>query len=118
MFFLCGRTPESDLPVMAACLIVISTISGECPMNRMSKEVAARVEELLREQLEDLGVDVAKLEPHVISENMRCDMYPDESMVYSWKETQLLRIVPEKDDDGSVLRWRMFTKDDTDPVVH
>ncbi|UZP68991.1 hypothetical protein N1030_08500 [Desulfovibrio mangrovi] len=87
-------------------------------MNKMSQKVAARVEELLREQLEEMGVDISKLEPHVISESMRCDVYPDESMVYSWKETQLLRVVPEKDEEGLVIRWRMFTKDDTEPMVH
>lgn len=87
-------------------------------MNKMSQKVAARVEELLREQLEEMGVDISKLEPHVISENMRCDVYPDESMVYSWKDTQLLRVVPEKDEEGLVVRWRMFTKDDTEPTVH
>lgn len=87
-------------------------------MNKISKEVATRVEILLREQLEDMGINITTLPPHIISENMRCEIYPDESMVYSWKETQLLRLVPEKDDTGTLLRWRMYTKDDTEPTVH
>ena len=78
----------------------------------MSQKVAARVEELLREQLAEKGIDAAALEPHEISQHMTCDVYPDETMVYSWKQEPLLRIVPEKDDAGTILRWRMFTGDD------
>ena len=46
------------------------------------KGVAARVEELLREQLLELGEDPASLAPHLIMQNMQCEVYPDESMVY------------------------------------
>ncbi len=87
-------------------------------MNKLSQPVAARVEELLREQLEEMGIRIATLPPHVITENMRCEVYPDESLIYSWEETQLLRVVPEKDGEGNVIRWRMYTKDDTEPMVH
>lgn len=78
---------------------------------RFSNSVAMRVEELLQEQLERLGVDLSSLEPHEISEHMHCKIWPDQTMVYSWKEQPILRIVPEEQEDGS-LSWRMFTQDE------
>ena len=72
--------------------------------------VAQRIEELLREQLEELGVDVSALEPHEIAANMRCDIWPDQTLLYAWKEAPILRVVPERYDDGTV-QWRMFTND-------
>ena len=60
------------------------------------KGVAARVEELLREQLLELGEDPASLAPHLIMQNMQCEVYPDESMVYIWKDIPILRVVPER----------------------
>lgn len=86
-------------------------------MNNISHQVAARIEELLREQLEELGVNVRTIAPHEITEGMRCEVHPDESMVYSWHGTRLLRVVPEKDEDGSLIRWRMFTKDDLESPI-
>ncbi|OBQ46432.1 hypothetical protein [Halodesulfovibrio spirochaetisodalis] len=80
-------------------------------MSKMSQGVAARVEELLREQLSELGIEVSKLEPHEIAENMTCDVFSDESMIYYWKGEPVLRIEPESDSDGSTT-WRMYTKDD------
>ena len=56
------------------------------------KGVAARVEELLREQLLELGEDPASLAPHLIMQNMQCEVYPDESMVYIWKDIPILRV--------------------------
>ena len=64
------------------------------------KGVAARVEELLREQLLELGEDPANLAPHLILQNMQCEVYPDESMVYIWKDIPILRVVPERTDTG------------------
>ena len=64
------------------------------------KGVAARVEELLREQLLELGEDPASLAPHLIMQNMQCEVYPDESMVYIWKDIPILRVVPERTDTG------------------
>ena len=82
---------------------------------RPNLQVAARVEELLREQLEELGVNPRKLEPEEIATNMHCHLAPDGSMTYLWKGEPMLHITPEKlvDESGaeSVL-WRMFTKDD------
>ena len=72
--------------------------------------VAARVEELLQEQLIELGEDPNTLEPHRIMQSMHCEVYPDQSMVYSWKDIPLLRVVPEKTDTGT--HWRMFTRED------
>lgn len=80
-------------------------------MSKMSQNVAARVEELLREQLSELGIEIAKLEPHVIAENMKCDVFSDDSMIYYWKGEPILRVEPESTQAGSTS-WRMFTKDD------
>ena len=82
---------------------------------RPNLQVAARVEELLREQLEELGVNPRKLAPEDIAANMHCHLAPDGSMTYLWKGEPMLHVMPEKlvDENGeaSVL-WRMFTKDD------
>lgn len=78
------------------------------------KGVAARVEELLREQLLELGEDPQALQPHLIMQNMQCEVYPDDSMVYIWKETPILRVVPERTATG--VMWRMFTRDEDEPI--
>ena len=78
------------------------------------KGVAARVEELLREQLLELGEDPASLAPHLIMQNMQCEVYPDESMVYIWKDIPILRVAPERTDTG--VMWRMFTRDEGEPL--
>jgi hypothetical protein len=82
---------------------------------RPNLQVAARVEELLREQLEELGVNPRKLAPEEIAANMHCHLAPNGSMTYIWKGEPMLHVTPEKlvDENGeeSVL-WRMFTKDD------
>ena len=83
----------------------------------MNQQVAARVEELLREQLAERGVYISKLEPHEITQNMRCDVYPDETMIYSWKEEPVLRVVPERAEDGTIVNYRMFTGDDMPEVA-
>ncbi|MFI3271151.1 MAG: hypothetical protein R3Y11_03465 [Pseudomonadota bacterium] len=80
---------------------------------QFSNEVAQRVEELLRDQLRELGVDPTTLPPHEISTNMNCDVWPDKTMVYSWKEVPILRVTPEQKDDGSVS-WRMFTGEEVE----
>lgn len=73
------------------------------------KAVASRVEELLREQLEELGEDPESLQPHLIMQQMHCEVHPDQSMIYSWKDLPILRIVPEPTEHG--VNWRMFTRD-------
>ena len=78
------------------------------------KGVAARVEELLREQLLELGEDPASLAPHLIMQNMQCEVYPDESMVYIWKDIPILRVAPERTNTG--VMWRMFTRDEGEPL--
>jgi hypothetical protein len=65
----------------------------------------------LREQLSELGIEIAKLEPHVIAENMKCDVFSDDSMIYYWKGEPILRVEPDSTQEGSTS-WRMFTKDD------
>ncbi|MEZ0576555.1 hypothetical protein [Halodesulfovibrio aestuarii] len=80
-------------------------------MSKMSQSVAARVEELLREQLSEIGIEITQLEPHVIVENMKCDIFSDESMIYYWKGEPILRVEPESSENGTT-QWRMFTKDD------
>ena len=85
---------------------------------RPNIQVAARVEELLREQLEERGVNPRTLSPEEIAANMHCHLAPNGSMTYLWKGEPMLHITPEKlvDENGaeSVL-WRMFTKDDMEP---
>ena len=67
-----------------------------------------------REQLLELGEDPASLAPHLIMQNMRCEVYPDESMVYIWKDIPILRVAPERTDTG--VMWRMFTRDEGEPL--
>lgn len=83
-----------------------------------TRQVAARVEELLREQLMESGVDPRRLTPEQIAKDMLCTLAPDGSMTYAWQGTPILHITPERrerDGERSVL-WRMFTKDDMPPV--
>ena len=77
---------------------------------RPNAQVAQRVEELLQEQLYEMGIDVKKLSPDEIAKSMKCHVAPDNSMTYFWKNHAILDIVPEAK-DGSIT-WRMFTKDD------
>ena len=74
----------------------------------MQRELVSRIEELLREQLADLGEDVPALTPSDYAKHMACRVFPDESMVYAWKGLDILRVKPERQDNGTV-RWRMFT---------
>lgn len=73
-------------------------------------EVTQRIEEILREQLEELGVVIKKLSPDEISANMKCHIGPDNSLSYFWKNVAILDVIPEKTEDG--INWRMFTKED------
>lgn len=82
---------------------------------RPNLQVAARVEELLREQLEELGVNPRKLAPEEIAANMHCHLAPDGSMTYLWKGEPMLHVTPQKlvdENGGESVLWRMFTKDD------
>ena len=83
-----------------------------CP--RPDAHVAKRVEELLQEQLYEMGIDVKKLNPDEIAKSMKCHVAPDNSMTYFWKNHALLDIVPETKDDSII--WRMFTKDDNEQI--
>ena len=74
-------------------------------------QVAQRIEELLREQLEELGVNIKRLTPDEISANMKCHIGPDNSLSYFWKIRAILDVVPETTENGT--NWRMFTKEDT-----
>ncbi len=81
-------------------------------------QVAARVEELLREQLEELGVNPRTLAPEDIAARMHCQIAPDNSLTYLWQGRPILYVTPEKkqcNGEESVI-WRMFTRDDnSDP---
>ncbi len=72
----------------------------------------ARVEELLKEQISELGEDPGTLSPHDYATHMRCEVHNDGSMVYIWREMPILRLVPVKTDNGT-LYWRMFTQDES-----
>ena len=81
---------------------------------RPDSRVAARVEELLREQLAERGVAVRELSPSDIATGMSCALAPDGSMTYYWENSPILYVKPERrkrDGEESVL-WRMFTRDD------
>ncbi len=69
-----------------------------------------RVEELLREELHALGVDVAALPPHEISRNMTCAVHSSGALSYAWQGRPLLDVEPEAVDGGGV-RWRFFTRE-------
>ena len=91
------------------------TLSGDIPTDRNNipgpnAQVAQRIEELLKEQLYELGIDVKKLNPEEIAQSMKCHVAPDKSMTYFWKNKPLLDVVPEV--KGDSVAWRMFTKDD------
>ena len=45
---------------------------------------------------------------------IRDRVYPDESMVYIWKDIPFLRVAPERTDTG--VMWRMFTRDEGEPL--
>lgn len=93
-------------------------------------QVARRVEELLREVLQERGVNPKNLQPQEIAANMVCQIGDDNSMLYCWKGQPILRVVPEihaagtdnknalpnnTDNNGiqehSVI-WRMFTAEE------
>lgn len=73
-------------------------------------EVAKRIEELLTEQLYELGVNVKALTPEEISTHMKCHVAPDNGLTYFWKNRGILEVFPEVKEDSVV--WRMFTPDD------
>ena len=62
----------------------------------------------MREELTELGEDVKSLKPEDYARHMRCRVLPDESLIYAWKDMDILRVIPEKQADGAT-RWRMFT---------
>ncbi len=81
---------------------------------RPDARVARRIEELLREQLGERGVDPAALAPHEIAAHMLCQMEDDGSMTSVWTGEPLLFVTPEtirRGEERSTL-WRMFTRDD------
>ncbi|MCH5277301.1 MAG: hypothetical protein J1E80_05635 [Desulfovibrionaceae bacterium] len=95
-----------------------SPASGDArsrPAPRPTPAVARRVEELLREQLFELGVNPAKLSPRDIAEGMLCRIAPDNSLTYEWQGRPLLHVTPELKNgpEGESVLWRMFTRDDT-----
>ncbi len=69
-----------------------------------------RVEELLREELAALGVDITVLPPHEISRNMHCAVHASGALSYSWRGQPLLDVEPEAQADGGI-RWRFFTRE-------
>ncbi|MBQ2516378.1 MAG: hypothetical protein II543_03865 [Desulfovibrio sp.] len=78
--------------------------------------VAARVEELLREQLAERGVALRELTPADIATGMDCAIAPDNSMTYYWQNEPIHQVVPERlrADGEDIVRWRMFTRDDAE----
>jgi len=87
-----------------------SQLENQKKFPRPNVQVAKRIEELLHEQLHEMGIDVKKLDPSEIAKSMKCHISPDNSMSYFWNNHAILNVVPEHK-DGSII-WRMFTKDD------
>lgn len=79
---------------------------------RPTPEVAKRIEELLQEQLYELGVNVKNLKPEEIAKSMKCHIAPDNSMTYYWNNHAILDVIPEIQKGTQFVKWRMFTKDD------
>lgn len=73
-------------------------------------DVMRKVEELLRDEMMQLGVDIGKLQPHEIAQGMHCGVHSDGSMSYMWKGAPILDVEPEKQPDGNII-WRFFTRD-------
>lgn len=71
----------------------------------------AHIEGILKEQILEMGEDPDALEPQEYARQMRCEVHPDESMIYLWRDMPILRLVPEKQPSGSIY-WRMFTADE------
>lgn len=85
-------------------------------VDKPNAQVARRIEELLREQLGELGINAVALEPHEIAAHMVCQVEDDNSMTYLWKGEPILYVTPEvvwRGEERSVM-WRMFTRDDPD----
>ena len=81
-------------------------------MQEMDKKAfMAKIEQLLIEQIAELGENPAEIAPHDYAAHMRCEVHSDGSMVYIWREMPILRVVPEKTESGTIY-WRMFTQDD------
>lgn len=87
-----------------------SPLENQTATPRPNAQVAKRIEELLHEQLYEMGINAKKLSPNEIAKSMKCHVAPDNSMTYYWNNCAILDIVPEPH-DGSII-WRMFTKDD------
>ncbi len=81
---------------------------GSAP--KPTPDVARRVEELLREQLYEMGEDVAHLTADAINSKMQCFLETDGSMTYYWDGFPILFVTPEVREDS--VMWRMFTRDE------
>ncbi len=77
-------------------------------INKPDKATLMRIEELLHEQLQELGEDLDKLPAHEIGKNMVCGVDAHGALTYAWKGMPILDVVPEKSPDGKV-KWRFFT---------
>ena len=81
-------------------------------MTEMDKQAfIAHIEALLKEQIKEMGEDPEKIQPHEYAAQMRCEVQDDGAMIYLWREMPILRMVPEKQEDGKIY-WRMFTPDE------
>jgi hypothetical protein len=72
------------------------------------KQLYQNIEALLREQLEEMGVDVEAMDPEEFRRELRCITWPDGTMEYTYKDMPLLNVVPVEEDGG--VSWKMFTK--------
>ena len=76
-----------------------------------NNDFMARIEELLKEQIAELGENPDEIENHEFVSQMRCEVHNDGTMVYFWRGMPILRLVPEKGDEGTTY-WRIFTQEE------
>lgn len=79
--------------------------------NLDKKAMMARIEELLKEQISELGENPSEIQNHEYAKHMRCEVYNNGTMVYLWRDMPILRVVPEKTEEGTTC-WRMYTQDE------
>ena len=77
------------------------------------KGVAARVEELLREQLVS-SEKTRQAWPSPHHANMQCEVYPTSPWCISGRTSRSSASSPERTDTG--VMWRMFTRDEGEPL--
>ncbi len=81
-------------------------------MQKVDKnDFMAKIEELLKEQISELGENPDEIEGHEFAGQMRCEVHNDGTMVYFWRGMPILRLVSEKSEEGTTY-WHIFTQEE------